>query len=456
MNSYPMSGKWTIHLNLMRRVLMLVVVLSFLNGALFAQSSTMSLQQSIDYALKNSPSMKGTLYDVQIAQLETEKLLGIGLPQLSGSLQYQNYIDLPTSIVPGDFFGAPGQEIRLQFGTPHNMTAGLSASQLLFNGSWLVGLQASKAYAELQNKNVKLSELELKQKVAEAYSLCVIAERNVEILSNTKAVLTQLRDETAALLQAGFVEQQDVDQLSLNVNDMDNRISAAQEQQKLTNNLLKFTIGMPLTEELVLSQKATDLMGGTALDGTGFSADANINVQLAENALVMRELALKNEKAKLLPNAAAFYNLQTQALRQEFNFFDTSKPWFPIQLWGVQMNIPIFTGGSQNRAIQIAKVELEKSKVTVQMAKEGAYLEYQSAKINYDFALKNLTTTEQSLQLAQSILDKTNIKFKEGLSSSFDVSQSTAQVLQAQGNYVQAMLSLLNAEVALKKALNNL
>lgn len=456
MNSYPVSEKRTIHPSPLRRALMLVVVLSLLNGALYAQSSSMTLQQSIDYALKNSPSMKGTLYDVQIAQLETEKLIGIGLPQVSGSVQYQNYIDLPTSVVPGDFFGAPGSEVRLQFGTPHNLTAGISASQLLFNGSWLVGLQASKAYAELQNKNVKLSELELKQKVSEAYSLCVIAERNVEILSNTKAVLSQLHDETAAMFAAGFVEQQDVDQLALNISDMENRIAAAQEQQKLTNNLLKFTIGMPLTEELVLSQKASDLLGGAAIEGVAFSPESNITVQLAENALVMYELGLKNEKAKLLPNAAAFYNLQSQALRQEFNFFDTSKPWFPIQLWGVQMNIPIFTGGSQNRAIQIAKVEVEKRKVDLQMAKEGASLNYQSAKINYDFALKNLTNTEKSVLLAQSILDKTNTKFKEGLATSFDVSQSTSQVLQAQGNYVQAMLSLLNAEVALKKALNNL
>jgi outer membrane protein TolC len=336
------------------------------------------------------------------------------------------------------------------------MTAGISASQLLFNGSWLVGLQASKAYAELQNKSIRSSEIEIKEDVQQYYHLAAIAKKNVEVLSQTKAVLTQLRDETNLLFKEGFVEEQDVEMLTLSISDLDNRINAATEQEKLTINMLKFVIGMPVTQEVSLSQTADELIGKTALENTPFSAEANINVQIAENALLLQELALKNEKSKLLPNAAAFYNLQTQALRQEFNFFNTSKPWFPIQLWGVQMNIPIFTGGSQAKSIEKAKVEVQRSKDVLNTAKEGAFVAYQSSKISYDFALKNYENAKQSLSLSQRILDKTNTKFKEGLSSSFDVSQSTTQVLQAQGTFIQALLNLLDAETAMKKALNNL
>jgi outer membrane protein TolC len=435
---------------------MLLVSLILIAQSTVLAQSTLTLQEAADFALKNAPSVKGANYDAQVAQLQTEELIGIGLPQVSASVQYQNYLDLPTSVVPGDFFGAPGQEIRLQFGTPHNMTAGISASQLLFNGSWLVGLQASKAYAELQNKSLRSSEIEIKEDVQQYYHLAAIAKKNVEVLSQTKAVLTQLRDETNLLYKEGFVEEQDVEMLTLSISDLDNRINAATEQEKLTINMLKFVIGMPVAQEVSLSQTADELIGTTALENAPFSAEANINVQLAENALLLQELALKNEKSKLLPNAAAFYNLQTQALRQEFNFFDTSKPWFPIQLWGVQMNIPIFTGGSQAKSIEKAKVEVQRSKDVLNTAKEGAFVAYQSSKISYDFALKNYDNAKQSLNLSQRILDKTNTKFKEGLSSSFDVSQSTTQVLQAQGTFIQALLNLLDAETAMKKALNNL
>ncbi len=454
MSFYPLSllRKTT---QTIKALLLLVSLVMIVQSAALSQS-TLTLQEATDFALKNAPSVRSANYDAQVAQLQTEELIGIGLPQVSASVQYQNYLDLPTSIVPGDFFGAPGQEIKLQFGTPHNMTAGISASQLLFNGSWLVGLQASKAYAELQNKSIRSSEIEIKEDVQQYYHLAAIAKKNVEVLSQTKAVLTQLRDETNLLFKEGFVEEQDVEMLTLSISDLDNRINAATEQEKLTINMLKFVIGMPVTQEVSLSQTADELIGKTALENTPFSAEANINVQIAENALLLQELALKNEKSKLLPNAAAFYNLQTQALRQEFNFFNTSKPWFPIQLWGVQMNIPIFTGGSQAKSIEKAKVEVQRSKDVLNTAKEGAFVAYQSSKISYDFALKNYENAKQSLSLSQRILDKTNTKFKEGLSSSFDVSQSTTQVLQAQGTFIQALLNLLDAETAMKKALNNL
>ena len=454
MSFYPLSllRKTT---QTIKALLLLVSLVMIVQSSALSQSA-LTLQEATDFALKNAPSVRSANYDAQVAQLQTEELIGIGLPQVSASVQYQNYLDLPTSIVPGDFFGAPGQEIRLQFGTPHNMTAGISASQLLFNGSWLVGLQASKAYAELQNKSLRSSEIEIKEDVQQYYHLAAIAKKNVEVLSQTKAVLTQLRDETNLLYKEGFVEEQDVEMLTLSISDLDNRINAATEQEKLTINMLKFVIGMPVAQEVSLSQTADELIGTTALENAPFSAEANINVQLAENALLLQELALKNEKSKLLPNAAAFYNLQTQALRQEFNFFDTSKPWFPIQLWGVQMNIPIFTGGSQAKSIEKAKVEVQRSKDVLNTAKEGAFVAYQSSKISYDFALKNYDNAKQSLNLSQRILDKTNTKFKEGLSSSFDVSQSTTQVLQAQGTFIQALLNLLDAETAMKKALNNL
>lgn len=435
----------------------LLVMLVFSASASLSSGQTdLSLAQAHEYALKNAASVKTAKYDAEVAQLQTEELIGIGLPQISGSIQYQNFITLATQVVDGSFFGAPGQELRLQFGTPHNMTLGLSASQLLFDGSWLVGLQASKAYAELQRKNLSKSEIEIKLQVSQAYHLALVGAKRVELLNQTKAVLSQMLDETKKFYDAGYVEEQDVDQLQLSLNEIENGIVQAETGVRLYKEVLKFTIGMPLQEEINLTDKSEDLIIAGDPAGATYAAENSIDVQLTQNGLVMQELNLKNQKAKFLPNAGLFYNLQSQALRQEFNFFDTSKPWFAPQLWGFQINVPILSGGSKMKSVQKAKVEVQRMKDMLEVAKNGASLEYSKAKLEYDVAISNYDNAQKSLALAQKILDKTNIKYKEGVSSSMDVSISTNQVLSAQQTLANALQSLMDAQAKLKKALNTL
>lgn len=443
------------HITKAKKKIALVAMIFALTGDLMAQTS-LSLQQAQDYALQNSFQIKSSKYDAEVAQLETEALIGVGLPQVSAGLQYQNFITLATQVVDGSFFGAPGQELRLQFGTPHNMTASLSANQLLFNGSWLVGLQASRAYADLQKKNLSKSEQDIKVQVAQSYHAIVVTQERLEFLKQTRAVIAQMLDDTKAYLQNGFVEEQDVDQLQLSLNQVDNTIFQTENGISLLKDLLKFAIGMPLQEEIALTDDRATLLAPIDVLSQSFSADNTIDVQLASNALSLQQLNLKNEKAKFLPTASLFYSLQAQAFRQEFNFLDTSRPWFAPQLWGFQVNVPILSGGSKYKNVQKAKVEVQRMKDTFEVSKNAALLTYNQAKNDYETALKNFTTSEQSLQLAQRILDKTNIKYKEGVASSMDVSTSTNQVLTAQQNLAGALQTLMDAQIKLKKALNTL
>jgi outer membrane protein TolC len=187
-----------------------------------------------------------------------------------------------------------------------------------------------------------------------------------------------------------------------------------------------------------------------------FSADNTLDIQLIQGGLGMRELNVKAKKAALLPSLAGFYNLQTQALRREFNFTDTSQPWFPIQLWGVQLNVPILSGGSKSKEIQMAQLEVRRMTDMLANARTGVELEYRRSRSDFEFSLSNVANTKASIQLAESILNKTNTKFKEGMSSSFDVAQSTNQFITAQSNYIQAIQKLLDARVRLAKSLNQL
>jgi outer membrane protein len=446
-----------IQFNINKRVgVFLALVLGFVSLGTAQQALTLAAAK--EFALKNAFQVKSKTLDSQTAKLQTEELLAIGLPQISGSIQYQNFIDRPTSILPGDFFGMPGQNVAVQFGVPQTLTAGISASQLLFDGSWLVGLQASKAYAALQSKNIVKSEIEVKRATEEAYHLAVIAQESIALLTASRDLLASTLEHTKALKAEGFVETQDVEQLTLSLNELEARIRTAQTQALIAKTLLKFTIGMNVEEEITLvdnSKSILDSFNAQILQ-TPFSADNLIDNQIIRDGLALQKLSVKNQQARLLPNMAAFYSIQKQAQRQEFNFFKGSEPWYPTQLWGLSMNVPIVSGGGKMKSIQKAGVEVKRMEETLAFSTNAAKLEYQVGMAEYMNATQNVELALQSYTLAASILNKTQIKFDQGTSSSFELSRQTSQLLQSQVALIQARLSLMNAQTRLSKSLNAL
>jgi len=446
-----------IQFNINKKIsVLLAVALGFVSLGSAQQALTLSAAK--EFALKNAFQVKNKTLDAQTAKLQTEELLAIGLPQISGSIQYQNFIDRPTSILPGDFFGRPGQNVAVQFGVPQTLTAGISASQLLFDGSWLVGLQASKAYAALQSKNIVKSEIEVKRATEEAYHLAVIAQESIALLTASRDLLASTLEHTKALKTEGFVETQDVEQLTLSLNELEARIRTAEMQAVIAKTLLKFTIGMNVEEEITLvdnSKTILDSFNAQMLQ-TPFNADNLIDNQIIKDGLVLQKLSVKNQQARLLPNMAAFYSLQKQAQRQEFNFFQGSQPWYPTQLWGLSMNVPIVSGGVKMKSIQKAGVEVKRMEETLAFSTNAAKLEYQVGMAEYMNATQNVELALQSYNLAASILNKTQIKFDQGTSSSFELSRQTSQLLQSQVALIQARLSLMNAQTRLSKSLNAL
>ena len=446
-----------IQFNINKKVSMLLAVaLGFVSIGTAQQALTLSAAK--EFAMKNAFQVKSKALDAETAKLQTEELIGIGLPQISGSLQYQNFIDRPTSILPGDFFGMPGQNVAVQFGVPQTLTAGITASQLLFDGSWLIGLQASKAYAALQNKNIIKSEIEVKRATEEAYHLAVIAQESISLLTASRDLLKNTLDHTIALKNEGFVETQDVEQLTLSLNELEARIRNAETQAKIAKTLLKFTIGMDVEEEITIADNSKTILDSfnAQLVQSPFNADNLIDNQIIKDGLALQKLNVKNQQARLLPNMAAFYSAQKQAQRQEFNFFDGSQPWYPTQIWGLSMNIPLISGGSKMKSIQRAGVEVKRMEETLAFSTNAAKLEYQVGMAEYMNATQNVDLAMQSYNLAASILAKTQIKFDQGTSSSFELSRQTSQLLQAQVTLIQARLSLMNAQTRLSKSLNAL
>ncbi len=465
-----------------RKIIILLLVAGISQASQAQENLQMSLSEAQAYAVEHGFSVQNARLDAEAARRSVKETTSIGLPQVNGKIDFNNFIDIPTQVAPADAFGFPdylteflggvsqetgvpinapqgeADEIsELQFGAPLTMEAGITATQLIFDGSYFVGLQAAKAYASLTQNAIGKSEAEIKSQTAQAYHTAVMAAENIAILKQSKTLLEKSLNDANAMFENGFAEEQDVDQLRLTLRDVENRINYAQQQSVIALNMLKFTIGLPMDNELSLSDNVETLTSEkvdlTLLSET-FNLENNVDYKLQSTSLKMMELNWKNEKARALPSIGAFYSYSKNAQRDEFNFFDGNEKWYPTQLWGVQLKMPIFTSLQGHQRIQKAKIELEQSQLLLNQVSEGAKLEHANAKNDYAFAIDNYQTQIENKELAEKIFNRTQTKYNEGLSSSFDLSQAENQLLSAQGNYINAVLTLLNAKSSLAKALN--
>lgn len=424
----------------------------------WAQQS-FSLQQARQYALEHNYQAKNASYDVEAAKRKIKETIAIGLPQINGKASYNNYIKQPVQLVPAEFFGgAPGEFSEIVFGTKQNASGELTVTQLLFDGSYIVGLQATKAYLELAKNQQRLSELEVQEAVTNAYHMVLVAEKNVAILESSLEKIKRLWRETQAMFENGFVEESDVDQMAINFKNLENSYNNAKVQAEVARKMLNFQLGLSLEANITLTDNIEDLAKMQSDQGffqATFDVSQNANYQLANTNLMLQGLQLKNQKAKYLPQLSLFATHQENSFGNEFNFLSNDAQWFPTTLIGVNLNVPIFSSGMRRQQVKQANIEVLKAEQTLMQATQGAELEMLNARAEYNNALAVYENESQSLRLAEKIKDKTTIKYQEGISSSFELTQAENQYLTTQGQYIQATFSLLSSKNKLDKALNN-
>lgn len=444
----------------MKRTILVLAVLAGGFSSIMAQTSY-SLKEAQDYAVQHSFNAQQAQLDVDAAKSKIKEVTAIGLPQINAEAGYQNFLNIPTTLIPARFSdpNAPlDQYFPVKFGQPHNLSASVTATQLLFNGSYIVGLQASRAYSDLiENQRAKTS-IQVRQDVANAYFLVIAANENVKTLGKGTATLEQVFKETRALYENGLAEEQDSDQLKINLNNLQNSLENAKQQAVQVLNLLKFQMGLPQTTDLILTdsmESLTDISAGELMD-PGMDVAANIDYKLALNNLTLQQLNVKNKRSAYLPTLAAFATQQATGFGQKFDFFDSKKQFYPTSIVGLSLTVPIFSSGQKHQQVVQARLELDKAKIIETQAKEGIQLEQQNARDNFKFQLKNLDNQKENLALSEKVKSKTLIKFKEGVASSFQLAQSESQFLLAQAGYIQAVINTLNAQIQFQKAFNKL
>jgi len=299
---------------------------------------------------------------------------------------------------------------------------------------------------------------DIKYSITETYCLILSLQENAVILDSNLVHFQKLLMESEAMFKEGFIEETNVDQLKLNVSNLDNAVNSLKRQIEAAQMLLKYQMGMEVTQPVRLTDELEKILDGTSTDvlsGTAFNPSAVIDYQLMETQVRLQELSLKREKSAYLPTMAGYFSYSRKAMRDEFNFFDNEQSWYPTTLVGIKLEVPIWSSGSRHTKIQQAQLNVQKSITNRDMVGQALLLQYEQARIAYLSALDKYQHEKENVAIAEKILNKTMIKFREGLSSSMELTQAQMQHQSAQGNYFAAVFELVSARNKMQKLLEN-
>lgn len=420
----------------------------------------LTLKDAIEKAQTENYSVSNANKDLEIAKKKKWETTAMGLPQLNGNVAYQNAFKLQSQGAAADSFNpmAPPNEIAVfAFGTKHYMQGSLTLSQLIFDGSYLVGLQSAKTYLKISENAIQKTKSEIKEMTISSYGNVLFAEENLMVLNRNRTILEKLLSDTKQIYKNGFIEEENVEQLQITLNSLNNAIENVTKQKEIAANFLKLLLGINLENKIVLKDKLDELTQNNIdlqILSTEFNATKNIDYQISKNIEESKSLFLKYERSKALPSLAAQVNFGYNTFANDFTLFNADQKWYNYSNIGLGLNIPIFSSFGRTSKVQQAKIDLEKAKTQLTETEQKLQLQFQKAKSDYEYSIKLYATAKENLKLAERIENKQQVKFKEGLSTSFDFADAQKQLYMAQQELLQAMLEVINKKASLEKIIN--
>ena len=431
----------------------LLIIIILLSNNLFGQNA-FTLENAIDYALDNNRLSKNATSDLEIANAKKWETIATGLPQINAFIDYNNNLKQPVSLVPAEFFGGnPGEFAELSFGTKQTIDGSVTLTQLLFDGSYMIGLASIKLYMDIAEKAKIKTDQEVKKATISAYGNALISQERVKILNkNLKNVKNNL-DEIKKIYQNGFTELENVEQLTISYKSLKNSLDYAIKIEKTTLNLFKLIIGYDIEKEIAL----LDNLSGLTLksfdlnkSSENFEIEKNIDYQLSLNNKKSQQTLLRLEQAKALPTLRAFIKGGYDGNNDSFKFFKPNQKWYGYSFVGVSMSVPIFSSLRKSAKTQQAKIEFEKSVIDYSESKKRILIELENAESEYQYALNSYNNAIENLKLAEKIERKNQIKFLEGLISGLELRQAQIQLYSIQNELLQSMLEVINKKTTLE------
>lgn len=449
--------------------------------ALMAQQRyVMTAKEAADHALGHVTTLRNLRIDKELRESQNRELTGQAYPQMSASFNLQKFFAIPVTLLPdfitpqvygvleqkgvkdgsGNPIQAPKTEPQFfpaQFGVPWQSNAGFSVQQLLFQPDVFVGLQARSGALRLADLNIRVMEDSVRSNVLRAYYGVLIAEKRRALLTESVSRFRKLLSDQEKLFTNGFVERLDLEKTQVGLNNLVTAESQLAGFARLGMASLKFVMGLSQRDTLVLRDSlSTDMVKATLLEATDFRYEDRNEMKLVNTAADLQRLDLTRYRMAYLPTVAAFWSYNRNALRQEFNFFNTDLKWFKSNVAGLSVSLPIFDGFQRQQRVRQARLRLEKTVNDKKFLEEAIDFQREAALVVLGNALTSLDVQERNMRLAEKVFQTTRRKYEQGVGSSFEVLQADQEFQAAQGNYFQALYDAINARIGYFRAIGKL
>ena len=436
----------------------------------------LSLEEAINYAQINNATLKSADLQIKAAEAIKRETIAIGLPKINASINYNSWIKQQVSLIPAaafdntqnivdvvnNYFNVDQNNnninqaeglIPLKFGTKQSLNGNINLTQLVFDGSYFVGIKSVQIYVDIEEGIRNKTSIELRKSTIESYGNVLLAKESVSIINKNIKIVENTLNEVIKIYENGLTEEENVEQLQITLSGLESNLKNGLLQEKLASQLLNLILGLEINQEINLTENFEDLIDKSIdisiiskTSDTKKSADYIIK----DNEKTSKELLVFYEKTKLLPTINAFLNAGYQGYSDQFNFTNSSQKWYGSTIFGLKMDIPILSSGEQLSKITRAKIELEKSNLQLSELEKKLNIETNLAKGNYQFAIEDYYNKKRNLELAERIEKKNQIKFTEGIASSFDLREAQTQLYKSQQSYLLSMLTIINSKAKLE------
>ncbi|MES2691144.1 MAG: TolC family protein [Bacteroidota bacterium] len=444
-----------------------MLLLSLIALGLYAQQQTepktFSLKDAVSYAKSNNYALKNGKLDVKASEQKVKEILASGLPQINASGTYNHNIQIPVQVFPNFINGAlpPGspkgpETIEAKFGFPHSATGSITANQLLFDGGFLMGVKASKEFVNLSRLNLNRSEIETELAVSSAYFLALLYNADLEKLNKNIETQQKLLSEKESLAKSGLADKIESDRVKLQTSSLMLQRDQKVDAQKIALMVLKLQMGMRVTDSIVLSDNLESLYEAKSKAGleANVSYENRVEYKQLMQSVKLNEYNKKRYQYQYAPNLSAFITHQRNSFGDQFG--QLGKTWYPGTIWGLSLNIPVFDGFRKQAQIQQVKIDLMKNENDIANFQTMIENEVYQAKMNFKRTSEQLEIQKGNLQLAEDIYSNTNLKTKNGLGSSLELSLAQKDLDDARNAYFGLIYSYFVSDLELQKALGNI
>jgi outer membrane protein TolC len=421
-----------------------------------------SLEQCIEYALQNAVPVKNAALNIKAADASVNEVRADGLPQINGEVQIIDNYNLQTTFLPAVFFDENAESsappVPVKFGVRFMGNAGITLRQLIFDGTFFLGLKAATTYKEMAKKNLKRTKIETVEAITKAYYGALISEERLKLTAENYKRLDTLFKQTTAMYENGFSEKIDVSRIRVNLNNVKTQLTNLSQMKELSMVLLKFQMGMKVTEELSLKDELQDIEIEEMIATSEVpNYEDRIEFSINETQKVVDQLNIKRFQVGYLPKLYAFTGLGVNAGSNRFgDLINIGEDWFSNGNYGFTLSVPIFDGMRKKYQIEQARIQLlQTENMTMQLA-SMIDTEYAQAKINLESSMNVLESEAENQELAEEIYKISNIKYTEGVGSSFELVDAETALTNSQTNYYNALYNTLISKVDYLKAMGQL